>query len=163
MYFVSKTVGCLVLLVVQVIVLNNIHLFGVATPLLYIYAIIVARRDFPRWALLVLAFLLGLGADVFSNTPGVATCSLTLLAFIQPYLLALFLPRDSADDFTPAISSLGFLRFVYFAMVLTFVYCIVFYTLEMFSFFNWTIWLESVAGSTILTLLIMLVVDNLKH
>ena len=163
MYTVSKIVSCLVLLVVQVVVLNNIHLFGVATPLLYIYTVIGVRRNYPHWALLVMAFLLGLGADMFSNTPGVATCSLTFLAFLQPSVLALFLPRDSADEFAPSIASLGFFKYLNYAAVLTLVYCIVFYTLEMFSFFNWTTWLESVAGSTLLTLLIMLVVDNIKH
>ena len=82
MNFVSQILLCLVLLIVQALVLNNIHLFGFATPLLYVYTVICMRRNFPRWAALVISFLLGLGIDIFSNTPGVAACSLTLLAFV---------------------------------------------------------------------------------
>lgn len=162
MYFVSQVVQCLVLLLVQALVLNNIHLFGFATPLLYVYAIIGVRRDFPRWALLILAFLLGLGVDVFSNTPGVSACSLTLLAFVQPILLKLFLSHDSAEDFAPSISSLGLVRYIYFASMLIVLYCVAFYTLEMFSFFNWIIWLECIGGCAALTLLVVLVIDNMR-
>ena len=77
MNFVSQILLCLVLLIVQALVLNNIHLFGFATPLLYVYTVICMRRNFPRWAALVISFLLGLGIDIFSNTPGVAACSPT--------------------------------------------------------------------------------------
>ena len=162
MYFLSQIVVCLVLLVVQALVLNNIHLFGFATPLLYVYAIIGVRRDFPRWALLIMAFLLGLGIDVFSNTPGVAVCSLTPLAFVQPVFLKLFLSHDSADDFAPTVYSLGLARYTYYASMLTVLFCIVFYTLEMFTFFNWILWFECIGGSAVLTLLVVLVIDNMR-
>lgn len=33
---------------VQVLVLNHVHLFGVATPLLYIYFIIIFQRNYPQ-------------------------------------------------------------------------------------------------------------------
>ena len=57
MNFVSQILLCLVLLIVQALVLNNIHLFGFATPLLYVYTVICMRRNFPRWAALVISFL----------------------------------------------------------------------------------------------------------
>lgn len=163
MSFVSQILLCLVLLIVQALVLNNIHLFGFATPLLYVYTVICMRRNFPRWAALVISFLLGLGIDIFSNTPGVAACSLTLLAFVQPLLLSLFLPRDSADDFLPTIYSLGVAKYINYAFIATLLYCVVFYTLEMFNFFNWILWLECVGGSTLITLLILVVVDNMRR
>lgn len=162
MNIMSQIVLCVVLLFVQALVLNNIHLFGFATPLLYIYMVVGMRRNFPRWVLLTLSFLTGLGIDLFSNTPGVAACSLTLLGFVQPLLLALFLPRDSSDDFKPSIATLGAGKFASYAFLLTFVYAVVFYTLEMFNFFNWILWLECVGGSTLITLLLLMVIDNMR-
>lgn len=38
----------IVLLLVQVLVFNHIHLFGYATPLLYVYFVLPARRGFPN-------------------------------------------------------------------------------------------------------------------
>ena len=163
MYLLSQFLWFVVMLVVQALLLNNIHLFGCSTPLLYVYVILMARRDFPRWGLLLFGFLLGLGVDMFSNTPGVGACSMTLLAFVQPMLMKLFLPRESADDFQPGIPSLGLMKFVYFSFISIFLYCLVFFTLEMFNFFNWTLWALSVGGSTLLTLLLVIVIDNFRN
>lgn len=163
MYLLSQFLWFVVMLVVQALLLNNIHLFGCSTPLLYVYVILMARRDFPRWGLLLFGFMLGLGVDMFSNTPGVGACSMTLLAFVQPMLMKLFLPRDSADDFQPGIPSLGLMKFVYFSFISIFLYSLVFFTLEMFNFFNWTLWALSVGGSTLLTLLLVIVIDNFRN
>lgn len=150
------------LLLVQVLVLNNIHLFGFATPLLYIYMVVLFRRGYPRWAILLLSFLMGLMADMFTNTPGVAACSMTLIGLLQPYVLGLFLNRDSADDLRPSLRSLGTARYCCYLSLLTVVYCAAYYSLESFSFFNWLLWVESVFGSAALTILFILVLENVR-
>ena len=65
----------IILCIVQVLVLNHIELFGCATPFLYVYFIMLFRRGFPRWAVLLWSFFLGIFIDMFSNTPGVAASS----------------------------------------------------------------------------------------
>lgn len=76
--FVKRLLLFLGLLLVQVLVLNHVHLFGYGTPLPYIYFAISFRRGYPKWGVLVWSFLLGLCIDMFSNTPGVAAASMTL-------------------------------------------------------------------------------------
>ena len=88
---------------------------------------------------------------------------MTLLAFVQPLLMKLFLPRDSAEDFLPGIPALGLMKFVYFSFISILLYSLVFFTLEMFNFFNWTLWALSVGGSTLLTLLLVIVIDNFRN
>ena len=63
----------------QVLILNRIHLFDVATPLLYVFFVITFRRSSPKWQFLLWCFALGLLIDVFSNTPGLAAGSMTLM------------------------------------------------------------------------------------
>ncbi|MBO4827439.1 MAG: rod shape-determining protein MreD [Prevotella sp.] len=151
-----------VLCVVQALVLNHIHLFGCATPLLYIWFIMLFRRNTQPWIILVSSFLLGLCIDTFSNTPGVAAGSATFLAAMQPYILGLFIQRDSPDDLEPGIKSLGFSSFFLYALICSLVYCLLFFTLETFNFFNWLQWVECVGGSTLITLVLILVIDNLR-
>ena len=74
----------LILCLVQALVLNHINLLGCATPLLYVYFIMLFRRNFPKWAILLWSFFIGLCLDVFSNTPGVAAASSTFLGLLQP-------------------------------------------------------------------------------
>ena len=112
--------------------------------------------------MLLWAFGLGLSVDTFSNTPGVAAASMTLAAFLRPYLLEPFLQRESADDLVPSMKSLGTFRYVVLATILILFYCLTFFSLEMFSFFNWVQWLYCIGGSAALTLVLVLALDNLR-
>jgi rod shape-determining protein MreD len=161
MDFLSRLLSFAILLLVQALVLNHIHLFNVATPLLYVALVLSFPRNYPRWMILLWCFMMGFGIDMFSNTPGVAAASMTFVGFLQPYLLQLFMPRDSADDFSVAPSTVGFNSYLLYTSILVFVYCLLFFTLEAFNFFNWLQWLLSIVGSTILTLILILAVENL--
>lgn len=151
------------LLLTQVLVLNHIHLFNCATPLLYLYMVFLFPRNYPRWGSLLWCFCLGLCVDIFSNTPGVAASSMTLVALIVPYFFELFLQRESAEDLQPSIKSLRMGKFIGFAFVTTLLYNIIFYSLETFSFFNWQQWLLNIGGSTLLTTTLIVVLDNLRE
>lgn len=153
----------IILCLVQVQVLNHVRLFDCATPLLYVYFIMQFRRGFPKWALLLWSFFTGICIDIFSNTPGVAAASATFLGFLQPHLLNLFAPRDSADDISPTMKSLGVARYVYFTIISVFVFDFLFFTLEAFSFFDWQRWAMNIGGSTILTVILILVIENVRR
>lgn len=151
-----------VLCLVQVLILNHIHLFDLAIPLLYVYFTITFQRGTPKWMILLWSFALGLAIDVFSNTPGLASGSLTLIAVIQPYLLELFVPRDSAENLEVSISTLGIGKFMIFSAVLLVVYCLAFFALEAFSFFNWQYWLACAGASSLLTFTLMMAIESVR-
>ena len=152
----------IILCIVQVLVLNHIELFGCATPFLYVYFIMLFRRGYPRWAVLLWSFFLGIFIDMFSNTPGVAASSATFIGLLQPYLLNLFAPRDSSDDMMPTMKSLGVARYVYYTIICVFIFNLLFFTVEMFSFFNWLQWALNICGSTVLTVVLILVIENVR-
>lgn len=161
--WIRNIVFFIVLLLVQVLVLNYIHLFGYATPLLYVYFAMPIRRHQPRWLTLLWCFAMGLTVDIFSDTPGVAAASMTVVGLLQPYLLPLFIQQDYADDFRPSIRALGMMKYTFYAFVLVAIHCLLFFTLEAFNFFNWQQWLASVVGSMVLTLVLILVIDNFRR
>lgn len=146
----------------QALVFNRIHLFGCATPLIYIYMVLKLKRNYPKYGGLLWGFALGVTVDALSNTPGVAAASLTLIAFLQPFFMELFLQRDAAENLSPSIMTLGFGKFCFFASVLTLLYCTVFFTLETFSFFNLGQWIAQVGGSTLITLVMVLTVESVR-
>ena len=151
-----------VLCAVQIIFLNHIRLFGVATPMLYVLFVIIFHRNTPKWALLLWSFALGLAIDVFSNTPGLAAGSMTLIAVIQPYLLELFVPRDSIEELRVSTTTLGFGRYLTFSTILTVIYCLVFFALEAFSFYDWIHWLTSAGSSALLTLILIMSIETVR-
>ena len=151
-----------VFVLAQTMVLGRIHLFGYATPLLYVYFVAMFNRNYPKWAVLLWSFAMGLTIDIFSNTPGVAAASLTLIGAIQPYFLDPFIPRDSVDDLRPSIRTIGMVKYVYYITILVVLYCLVFFSLEAFNFFNWMDILKSVGGSAVITLVLILTFESVS-
>jgi rod shape-determining protein MreD len=153
---IMKQAGLFLLfLAAQVLVLGRIHLFHCATPLFYVYFVTMFARNYPKWALLLWGFFLGLLVDVFYNTPGLAAGSLVLIAAIQPYWLELFAPHDSADSFEPSLRTLGPTKYVWYLIPLVSLYCVVFFSLEFFNLSDMKHWAMCVVGSTIITLLLI--------
>ena len=150
------------LLLLQVIVLNNIHLFGCATPLLFVYIILLAPNNAPRWAVMVVGFLLGLVSDIFATTPGVAAASMTLVAFLQPAYLKLFLSRESPENLQPTLHEFGLIKYLSFSFPLVLLFVFMFFTLEEFTFFHWQQWLLYILGSTMLTYVLILTIETIR-
>jgi rod shape-determining protein MreD len=157
-----KAIVFVVLLLSQALVFNHIRLLGCATVLLYVYFVVMFPRNYPRWALLLWSFFMGLSVDLFSNTPGLTAASLTLTGFLQPYLLELFLPREAAENIKSSVATLGFVKFLTLASALVLIHCVVFFTLEAFSFFNWMQWMLNIVGTTLLTLIILMTLETIR-
>lgn len=160
---INRLVMFVALFVAQVLILNHVHLLGVGTPLLYVYFAITFRRNFPKWLVLVSCFLLGLLIDVFSNTPGLAASTMTLVALAQTYLIELVAPRDSAEDLEASSKVLGLTKFVTLSALLTLLYCLVFFALEAFNFFDVLLWLARSVISFVLTMVLILAVESVRR
>ena len=162
MIYIERLVMFVVLLLVQVLVLNHIHLYQLAIPLPYIFFVITFQQNTPRWLMLTSSFLLGLLLDIFTNTPGLAAGSLTLMAMLQPYLLDRMVPRDAADSLPISSATLGFGKFLTFSAIMTSIFCLIFFALEAFSFFDWQQWLLRTLCSSVLTLLLIVSVEKIR-
>jgi len=159
---VNRLVMFVVLLVVQVLVLNHVWLLNLATPLLYVYFAITFPRNTEKGEVLAWCFLLGLFIDIFSNTPGLAAGSLTLIGMIQTYLVELFIPRDSPENLEVSANTLGWGKFSVLSSMLVLLYCVIFFILEAFNFFDWQLWILRSICSSALTLLLILAIESVR-
>lgn len=159
---VKRLATFVVLVLVQGLVFNHIHLFNCATPLLYIIMVLHFRRNHPKWAVLLWCFMMGLCVDVFANTPGVAAASMTAVGLLQPYLFELFVPRDSADDLAPSMHSIGVGAYCWYVFIIILVYNLLFFTLETFNFFNWVHWLKCIGGSMVITYVLVMATESFR-
>ena len=137
-------------------------MFGCATVLLYVYFVVMFPRNYPRWALLLWSFFMGLTTDIFTNTPGLAAASLTLTGFLQPYLLEMMLPREASENLKSSAATLGYDKFSILAFLLILVHCLVLFTLESFSFFNVQQWLLNIFGTTLLTFVLLMALETIR-
>jgi rod shape-determining protein MreD len=72
------------LLAAQIVVFNNIDLFGYINPYPYILFILLYPVNSNRAGLLVASFLLGLTVDMFTNSGGIHAVSCLILAYVRP-------------------------------------------------------------------------------
>ena len=102
-----------VLVLIQALILNNIHFLRIATPFLYLYFIIKMP------VVVLFSFLIGLVIDMFSNTPGMHAAACTLAGFIREPLIRFFMGKDLPEGIYPSYKTFGYGGF--FRYVLSFV------------------------------------------
>jgi hypothetical protein len=152
----------IVLVVLQVVVFNHLCLFNVAVPLVFIYFIIKLPVTLSAGWTMTVSFLLGLIVDIFSNTQGMNALACTLLSTCRLPLLRLYFPRE--DDLTnpePSLRSLGPSVYMKYLITVVAFYCTLFFFIEAFTFYNWTLMLLRILASTLLTFIILLAFDSL--
>lgn len=146
----------IIIVLLQVWVLNKIHLFGFATPLLYIYFIMKLPVDMNRNIVLLISVLLGFMIDFFGYSLGLNMLACTFLGFFRHYLLNVFAPRDMVGTtYAPSTKIFGMGLFMRYAGSLTLVHHTIFYIAESFSFLDPLSILIRVASSSVLTLLLV--------
>lgn len=163
MTFVIRLVQLLALVALQVLVCNHVHLFGYATPMLYVLFLLWLPLNASRIGTMLWAFVLGLLIDVFSNTPGEAAASLTLAAFVQWPLLKVSAPKECLEDMVPSYKTMGRWNHIRYVLVLVFVHHAAFYLLESFSFFRFYDTLIAFGTSLALSLVLILTLETLRH
>lgn len=124
------------LLALQVLLMNHIHILGYGSPLVYVALLLYFPVNAHRVLTLLWAFTLGFLVDVFSNTPGLSAASMTFVAFLQPSWLRLLTPKDSAEDFMPSFRSMGIWNHLRYLTLLLMLHHVVYFLLESFSFYN---------------------------
>lgn len=150
------------LALLQVLILNNVHIGGYATPFLYIYFILKFESSVSRNELMLWGFLLGFVIDVFSNTPGMNTAAAVLLAFVRPLFLRLFAPRDGLENASPSFKSMGNSPFIKYLIACVFIHHMALLTIEFFSFTSASTLLLRMVFSTLLTVTCIMAVEGVK-
>lgn len=159
---IIRLLQMLALAALQILVLNHIHLFGLATPMVSVAFLLYFPFDASRTGTLLWAFALGLIVDTFSNTPGMTASAMTFTAFLQPLLLDMMAPRDAADNMQPTYTTMGTWAHFRYIVFLVLVEHAVFFLLESFSFWHPLELLLSYVCSAALSILLIATLETLR-
>ncbi len=150
-----------VLILVQVLVCNNISIFNVATPFIFIYFIIRLPIDMRINWVLTLSFLTGLVVDIFSDTQGMNSLACTLLGASRNTVFGLYVGRrDELVDMVPSVRSIGIAAYMKYLLTMTLLYCAVITFVEAFTLRDALLSLLRVVCCTVLSFVIMLGIDS---
>jgi len=152
----------IVLVLFQVLVLNNIQFLGYINPYLYILFILALPVQIPRWFLLILAFMLGLTIDVFSNTIGMHAFATVFVAFFRNGIIKLFTNIEDGNNPTPSFHTFGVSAYVKYVIVLVLIHHSTLFILEAFSFTHFWVMLAKISFSSLVTIILILGIQSLK-
>jgi len=147
------------LVLLQVLILNNIHIGELATPFLYIYFVLKLSSDTPRNQQMLWAFGIGLAIDIFDNTVGINAAAFVLMAFVRPTFLRLFTPRDTYDSFIPSKKAMGSASFFRYLFACVLIHHTALLTIESFSFISLGMLGLRIVLSTALTIICIVAIE----
>ena len=141
-----------ILVPVQILILNYVHLFGFLNPYLYLMALLLLPFNMPKSLQYVIDFATGLIIDIFSMSYGIHASASTLIIFLRPFFLRM-LDGTRATELgnapLPGIKSFSWI--VTYTAVLVFIHHFTVTMLEVFTFHNFWRHFGSAVANTIFT------------
>ncbi len=145
----------IVLVAVQVLFLNQIQFSGFINPYIYILFIMLLPLNSPRYAVLLLAFAIGLAVDVFSNSLGMHTAAAVFIAYLRPIIIRAITNREEELSDYPSLAKTGFAWFTTYTTIMVVIHHIVLFYIEVFSFQNFFSTLYRVFLSSIFSIFVI--------
>ena len=124
------------LLLLQVLILNNINLFGFINPYLYIAFVFAFPLKENRFLVLFLCFLLGLFVDFFSDTGGIHAFATLTIAYIRLFFIRIYFKKLPVDYPFFNLKSESFGKVFNFVVTLTFIHHFILFLFLNFSLEN---------------------------
>jgi rod shape-determining protein MreD len=152
------------LILVQVFVLDRIHLNYMVTPYIYFLFILWMPFEGNRSVQMLIAFALGFTLDSFRHHPGFHAAACVLIAYLRPILINLLISQEGAENNyrAPSAKSLGgFIPYLVYAGMLTLVHHGWLFFLEAVQFGNFWYFIVKTVFSTAISLLLIIIVELL--
>ncbi len=157
-------VSFILYLLLQVTLVRNIILFDTAFCYVYVAFIILLPFEIGPVLLMVIAFMSGFMVDIFYDSLGIHAAACVLIAFIRPYWTKTVPPRGGYEmGMRPTIKIMGFSWFLTFTLPLILIHHLVLFYVEAGGLHLFGFTLVKVISSTILTFLVMVILQYLFY
>lgn len=157
-------VGFFLFLIVQVLILKNLVIFGIAFCFLYVLYILLLPLNMKTVQALLIAFVLGMGVDLFYDTMGVHTASLLLVAFVRKKWIQSITPTGGYDDdIQPTLLNLGIGWFLIYSLPLILIHHTLFFYIENIGTNLFFSIVQKVIASAVLLLIMSIIVQLLFY
>ena len=151
-----------VLALAQVFVFNKIQTTGYISPQVYVLFILMLPFEISGFWLLFWGFTMGLSVDYLMHTPGMHAAAAVTLAFLRPGVIRLVGKKDDEEPWQyPNVRDSGTMWFLAYTLILVFLHHLMLFYLEVFRFSEFFFTLLKVLVNTVLTTLIIMLLQFL--
>ena len=150
------------LVLLQVWVFNYVYLFKVATPFVYLFALLLFPVNTTKAQLTLVGALIGLVIDLFSGTPGMHMAAATAAGFLRNYMLMPFVEVESEAELEfPPSSKLHGRGVMLFILEWVLVHHIILFGLDAVKGFDFIYFLLRLSSSVALTYVCLVILQLL--
>lgn len=143
------------LVLVQVLIFNQVQFSGFFNPYVYLLFIILLPLSTPRYAVLILAFVLGLIIDIFSNSLGVHSAATVFAAYLRPLVIRIISNREDDKSDYPGLNQNKLAWFINYVLIMVVLHHTVLFYLEVYTFANFLNTLYRVILSSLFSIIII--------
>lgn len=146
----------IVVMVLQVLLFNQLQLWGVCHPYVYVLCLLMMPITLPHSVDMVIGAVVGLLMDVCCNSLGIHTASCILVMFLRPYLIAAFVNEKERLTEQISIRTIGFEAFIKYAVLIVMIHHLAVFMLAAWSWSHIGFVLAETVVSSMMTLLLII-------
>lgn len=146
----------IVVMVLQILLFNQLQLWGVCHPYVYVLCLLMMPITLPHSVDMVIGAVVGLLMDVCCNSLGIHTASCILVMFLRPYLIAAFVNEKERLTEQISIRTIGFEAFIKYAVLIVMIHHLAVFMLAAWSWSHIGFVLAETVVSSMMTLLLII-------
>lgn len=162
MDWIKQIIVLIVALLLQVLLISNLHFLGVCHPYIYIVFLLMMPIRLPKIVDMLIGFALGFLMDIFCNSIGVHIASCTLLMFLRRIIIEnLVMDHDRISGEING-QSIGIDNYIRYVIVLTLLHHAMVFLLSAWSFSHFGFTLLEIIVSSIISITLILGYDYIR-
>ncbi len=161
---VRNIIRFVILILLQGLVLKGIDLsigeFDFMQIIIYHLFIMLLPLNMPRWSILLLAMFIGVGVDIFYDSPGVHASAAVFTAYLRKPVLKFLEPQGGYNiNEIPSLHHFDISWIIIYTAILTFGHFIWYFSMQSFSF----VFFFDIVLNTIFSFIISIIFIMIYH
>ena len=160
----TKQIGrYIVVMLLQVLLFNQLQLWDVCHPYIYILCLLMMPITIPHWLSMVLGAVAGLVMDVFCNSLGIHMAACILLMYIRPYLIGAIVNDKDRLNEQISLRAIGMEALIKYVVILVLIHHLTVFMLAAWSWQHFGFVLLETLVSSMITISIIIGYNALKY
>ena len=159
-----KQIGRYILvMLLQVLLLDQLQLWGACHPYLYILCLMMMPITLPHSVSMIIGAVVGLVMDIFCNSLGVHTAACILLMFIRPYLIGAIVNDKDRLNEQISLRAIGMEALIKYVVILVLIHHLTVFLLAAWSWAHIGFVLLETLVSSLITISLIIAYNALRY
>ena len=153
----------IVVMLLQVLLLDQLQLWGACHPYVYILCLLMMPITLPHSVSMVIGAAVGMVRDIFCNSLGVHTAACILLMFIRPYLIGVIVNDKDRLNEQISLRAIGMEALIKYVVILVLIHHLTVFLLAAWSWAHIGFVLLETLVSSLITISLIIAYNALRY